>query len=223
MDNIKNRNIDNYCKGMIQFYRNFCVLCDEDNMLRKLSISFNEDNMYKAFSFVYENNYDYLITPGFLSYLIYINRDYDISELLLSLADENNRFRLYKLYYQAMRNNWCYKRLNKQEKKADDLIYHYMSIAYERRDIIRRDFEMLRESFFCLMAYVFVNKKDFEEYKIYANQYLDDYKSKIDELRIQGIIKEYEGNDGLYYYAYSTDQLGKYILSKLNEIPKEIR
>ncbi len=195
-------------------------------------IKYNELDTKEVLKVIIESNDEHLLTPAFIYYLVCNAEKGNMPELLQKLTNDNTKLYLYQDYLAEIYRNFPLfsQLLNKYELeiyKEFDKTSHY---SYALTNIVGvnhasyKDLNLLGNIIRIMTAYVIVNNKEAYEIEKYIKPYFDNLFEKIEELLLQGVIKD---ADTIYnariVYIYVYEDLIDYILGKMDDNQKEIR
>ena len=188
-----------------------------------------EEEIKEAIQKVIDAGNDYLLTSGFVDHLIrdanwvssLVSMGYIIANDILDLNDEDKRMLLISKYMHTLGNTLdVYP--DHISKFEYDLIEIYLNNTARRLcDMPNKEYVLIRRIFEVIAAYIVINKKSLDEYKMIIEDYLSNLDSNLDEISIQ-ICLEYDYKFDVYNVNYK--ELIPFVLSRLNKSEnKEIR
>ena len=119
-----------------------------------------------------------------------------------------------------------YKRMNLNEIESRAAIQYRDSLYRVRRIYKNADQDLLLDILLSVAADYIINRRTDEGIIRTIKPYLEDTSRKIDELLMNGIIREqrmYDGHCHKSEYCFDEGELAHYVLSKKDDFRKEIR
>ena len=191
----------------------------------KVKIHLNRFRIKKLFRELIENDNYYLVSTEFIRYLSYLNPD-DQTDLIKSLANNKNiTFTMMKYVYNRFNNSaFEFGNPNEVEKRAAN---QYTTALYKiRRICINADQDLIWDILIAITANYVITKGIDDSITETIKPYIEDTDNMIDELLINGIIRNQRMDDGNCHkseYFFDDSELAHYVLSKKDDFRKEIR
>ncbi len=179
----------------------------------------------KLFREIIENDNYYLVSSEFIKYLSSLEPS-NIIDLIKSLANNKNiTFTMMKYVYNRFNNSaFEFGNPNEVEKRAAN---QYTTALYKiRRICINADQDLIWDILIAITANYVITKGIDDSITETIKPYIEDTDNMIDELLINGIIRNQRMDDGTCHkreYFFDDSELAHYVLSKKDDFRKEIR
>ena len=210
------------------------------------SLSNNTVNIKMVLKEIIDNNLEYLLTDGFLFYIISISLVHPENfrnSLFLRLCDLTNKDLLlerYGDYVSVLSFGFCKynvatydanfriiilkEGMNDDERKIIE-DYELSRLMIEcNKDIYEDEYVLLKYIFLTIASYCLINKC-IDKYKEWVTPYISDTKSKLEELRLHGLYIEprYENVAFDECDPFKEKDLRDYVVSNLDNGEKNIK
>lgn len=207
----------------IEYYYNLITkVCD---YYHKGSIS-SPELVRWAIGVLINDDLDYLLTPSFILHMLksYVCRwcGYELlvlrdpSERIMMIRD--HMFSLDMFYYEYGATASVYENHVLSEYQKFKELHH--------DELIKSKYDFMRDFLLIAAAYIVANKIDPSMFSIYADKLFNDFDSKVEELKLQGLdLDSIAVNDCvvLDHRRESYKKLIECLANKFDDNPKEIR
>lgn len=209
-----------------ELYMNILRHNIDDNLdLKKYKYDIKYKELIKK---LVDSGNDYLLTKTFMWFLVFGYSYCSSSEVLLlfiyenlmNLNDPDKRVFLIKKYIYYLNDNLLSYELNDNEKELNASV-STMKINLINKFIYHKDHCLMEDAIYVIATDSLINKRECEEFESTCKAYIDDWKNKVEEVRLQlNLIDEKRE----FYYKYDEKEFVRYVLNQINnDCKREIR
>ena len=212
--------VDYYYNQMAELRKKYFVISSDCGGIIR-----NHEKLKKSLEKVINNNYEYLLTPAFLYYVVMTFNDDAYYKKIDDLLKENERIFLVTGYTTTLLK-YCGKdylgRLTENEEHLYYSCIDSINLIMFNPNVSMDQYDIYKIVYQTVFAYVLINNENAEKYIEYAETFKNELQNIFDEMEMHGICTKYsdDAEDG-YKYVYK--YLVKYIENKIGDNKKEIR
>lgn len=189
----------------------------------------NAKAIRKAIKETLEGENNYLLTPGYITYIvesinnIYFGFDKTMCLQLEKLNEKDKTVKRMLYYIKNSYETIDEELLTEFEKElfgALKIAMHNVTLDADDGVYYPQDYNMIKQLLFILASYVLVNKKTIDDFYDYAESFIFNWDTKLEEIKLQ-INVVYDDTEEEYFYNHTYFE--EYIIQQLDNKKTEIR